>query len=376
MMNLQQLLERFPQVHLAQPRDDDRIRHFFHKRPMDSKNFYLSYERDPSFFDFLKLQGHAYYVFYVENESGQIEGCGSLSLRHGQHQGQPCLIGYLADLRVSNIRRWGRVWRDFYEALITEASVIQELAQVQLFYTCLLIDNKKAYNSLVLNKTNLSYTHFHNYKMINVFSSLLPVLSKDLQIKAWSEVSLSELKEFYRRTTAKTPYAYVYEQAHNELERRISSFPDFALNQGVVIIRNNQIVAACSFWSPASCKKIIMHNQTRNMLLIGRLLHLPNNLQELKCLYLLGLQLDVNLVERDRIHLMKVLLSVGIKQAKKNGYHCLSFAHFQTSSKIKLFPYFIAHSTDLAMYVVHPKNETLNLKLERSIAPAFEIGLI
>jgi hypothetical protein len=375
-MTLQDLLTSFPQVHLAEPRDDDRIRHFFHTRPMDSKNFFLSYERNPSFFDFLKLQGHAYFVFYVENESGQIEGCGSLSLRHGQHHGRSCLIGYLADLRVSNIRRWGRVWRDFYEALITEAARIQELAQVKLFYTCLLIDNKKAYNSLVLNKTNLSYTHFHNYKMINVFSVLMPVVVKEIQVKSWDEVSLSELKEFYRRNSAKVPYAYTYEQQHNELDRRISSFPDFTLNHGVVLMRNNQIIAACSFWSPTSCKKIIMYNQTRKMLLLGQLMCLPKNQEELKCLYLLGLQLDVNLADQDKMQLMKVILSFALKRAKKYGFHCVSFAHFQTSIKFNLFPYFIAHSTDLAMYVVHPKNETAHLKLERSNPPAFEIGLI
>ncbi len=375
-MNLQNLLDRFPGVKLAQARDDDRIRHFFHTRSMHSKNFYLTYDRNPSFFDFLKLQGFAFYVFFVENEDGVIEGCGSLSIRHGQHQGQNCHIGYLSDLRINNIRKWGRVWREFYEALITHANQIVELAAIKIFYTCLLQDNKKAYNSLVLNKTNLSYTLFHNYQMINVFASLLPFAVKNYQVKRWNELTLAELTDFYQKYSAKTPYAYCFEGQHNEIERRISLFPGFDLKNGVAFCQNGEILAACSFWSPHMSKKIIMHNQSKRMLFFGKFLNLPKNEQELKCFYLFGLQYKTNLSQKLKMDLLKQIISIGLKHAHQLGYHCLSFSHFQTSHQLKLFPTFISHSTKLAMYVVHPKNDQLDLNFERTTPPAFEIGLI
>jgi hypothetical protein len=376
MISLQTLLNHFPDVKLAQARDDDRIRHFFHSRPMNSKNFFLSYERNPSFFDFIKLQGHAYYVFYVENDAGVIEGCGSLSIRHSRHLGEACQIGYLADLRVSNIRKWGRVWRDFYEALITQAAIINELAQIKLFYTCLLLENKKAYNSLVINKTNLSYTHFHNYQMFNVFASIVPVSSHLIEMKNWSEIELDQLKQFYRQNSVKTPYAYCFENQHNELDRRFNNFPQFDANNGIALYHAGKMVAACSFWSPSSCKKIIMHNQTKGMLLLGKVLGLPKNEEELKCLYLFGLQFADSISQDQKTNLFKIIISTGLKRARRMGFHCLSFSSFEKSHKFNLFPYFIAHSTSLAMYVVHPKSETNNLNLVRILPPAFEIGLI
>ena len=374
-MDLATFLVAYPEVKLASSADDHEVREFFHRVPMKGKGMQLQYLRTPTFAAFLDCHSATHFVFYVRGPDGAIEGAGTLVIRPGMVSGKVESVGYLGDLRVDNIRRWGRYWRDFYFDLMQRASLIREFGGARYFLTAMLKQNTRAQKAL--GQSTVGYHPYMPYQMVNVLRAWRPV--KDhFQASSWKDVDRTELWDFHRLANQHKPLGWVFDQRHNEGEWRLHHWPGFSLSEGFALRDEQGIAVSGAFWYPGAVKKIMVQrmpdSQKRTLRFIRPFIQLPQEGEELRCLYLTLLDKRAGLSDKDWNRGVRQMLKIGLKLARERGHHCVSLAQFGPAPfKTALGPYF-ALKTDLELYFVDPaRNPVSDFSQEN---PGFEMGLV
>jgi hypothetical protein len=373
-LDLAQFFLKYPEVSLANSVEvDEKVRTFFHQAPMTGKGMQLLYWREPSFKAFLDCHSDRSFVFYVESTQGQIEGAGTIVIRPAMVNGKREMVGYLGDLRVDNIRRWGRYWRDFYLDLMKAAPHIEEFGGARFFYTAILHQNTKARKAL--GESKIGYHSFHQYQMVNVLRQWAPVKSK-FAIKTWDDLPLAQIEDFYRTANLGKPLGWVVDETYSEVQWRLKNWHGFKKSDAFVLSDKSGIVISAAFWSPSPLKKIIVKQLPREqkilLNLLGAVQRMPREGEELRCLYLTSLDRRPGLSEKDWQHGMRQLVKIGLELARERGFHCLSLAEFG-EEQFSLWP-FIALKTKLELYFVDPINNPSS-EFSRAI-PGFEMGLV
>lgn len=374
-MDLKTFLASYPEVHLATAADDVDLREFFHRVPMKGKGMQLQYLRAPTFAAFLDCHSATHFVFFVRGKNGEIEGSGTIIIRPGMVHGKPANVGYLGDLRIDHVRRWGRYWRDFYLDLMQKAEFITDFAGARYFLTAMLKQNTRAQKAL--GESAMGYHPFHSYKMVNVLRAWLPVRDH-FKMTSWNEVPTEVLWSFHREANRQKPLGWMFEQQHHEGEWRLKHWPTFSLSDGVALSDEHGIAVSGAFWYPGSVKKIMVQRmptaQKRALALIRPFLKLPQEGEELRCLYLTMLDKRVGLSEKEWLLGVRQMLKIGLRLARERGFHCVSLAEYEEAPfKMALRPYF-ALKTDLELYFVDPaRNPVGDFSTE---SPGFEMGLV
>gem|GEM_PF-3304513 len=373
-MDLRTFLANYPEVHLASAADDEALREFFHRVPMQGKGMQLQYLRWPTFAAFLDCHSSTHFVFFVRGKDQQIEGAGTLIIRPGMVHGKSESVGYLGDLRIDNVRRWGRYWRNFYLDLMQKAAQITDFKGTRYFLTAMLKQNMRAQKAL--GESAMGYHPFHSYKMVNVLRAWRPSRNH-FKVTSWKELPAEVLWSFHREANRHKPLGWVFGH-HHEGEWRLAHWPDFSLKDGVALSDEHGIVASGAFWYPGSVKKIMVQRmpagQKRVLNLLRPLVKLPREGEELRCLYLTMLDKRVGLSENDWQRTVRQMLKIGLGFARDRGFHCVSLAEFEGAPlKHALGPYF-ALKTDLELYFVDPtRNPVGDFSTE---TPGFEMGLV
>ena len=374
-MDLATFLAAYPEVQLASIADDAQVREFFHRVPMKGKDMQLQYVRTPTFAAFLDCHSATHFVFFVRGTSGAIEGAGTLVIRPGMVHGRIENVGYLGDLRIDNIRRWGRYWRDFYLDLMQKAPHITEIGGARYFLTAMLKQNTRAQKAL--GQSSVGYHPYMAYKMVNIVKAWLPV--KDhFQVSSWKDVNVDELWEFHRQANLQKPLGWVFSQEYNEGEWRLKHWPDFSLREGIALRDEQGIAVSGAFWYPGAVKKIMVQrmpeSQKKALALIRPFINLPREGEELRCLYLTMLDKRAGLSDKDWNLGVRQMLKIGLRMARERGFHCVSIAEYDCAPfKSALRPYF-ALKTDLELYFVDPVRNPVGDFSQ--VTPGFEMGLV
>lgn len=373
-MDLGEFLRKYPDVRLVDSDDADaRVREFFHRAPMTGKGLQLQYHRAPSFRAFLDCHSATSFVFYVESATGVIEGAGTLVIRPGMVRGQRAMVGYLGDLRVDNIRRWGRYWRDFYFELMNAAPTITEFGGARFYYTAILHQNTKARKAL--GESKIGYHPFHAYQMVNVFKQWAPVLDR-YTVKTWDTVPRPSIDAFYREANRHKPLGWVVDETYSELQWRLAHWPGLKASDGIVLEDQRGIALSAALWSPAPTKRIIVQRlppaQKKLVRLLGGLVPMPREGEELRCLYLTTLDRRPGLSAQDWQQGILQLVKIGLRVAHQRGFHCLSIAEFP-QHRLSFWP-FVALKTNLELYFVDPSTNPCS-EFSREV-PGFEMGLV
>ncbi|MBY0518087.1 MAG: hypothetical protein K2P81_14355 [Bacteriovoracaceae bacterium] len=374
-MDLAAFLSRYPDVKVAKPQDDERLQIFFNQSPMNAEEMQLQYLRVPTFHALLDCHSAEKVVFFVENESGVIEGSGTFVIRAAYIRGKATRVCYLGDMRVDNIKRWGRLWRSFYLDLMKEIALIDDFKESKYFYTAILKQNQRAKKALALSP--IGYHLFHSYKMVNIFASWRPQTQR-FMAKKWSEIESAELFQFHRLANKKKPFGFVFEEGFNEISWREKNWPSFHKDRGFALYDANGIILSCAFWSPSQVKKIIVKRypkMMKRMISVLRVvLGLPLEGEELKCLYLTMLDKREGLSEKSYQLALQQLVKIGLSLAKKDGYHCVSLPEFSEHSYHSALSSYITLKTDLELYLVDPTRNPVS-DFSREI-PGFEMCLV
>ncbi|MEZ0274259.1 MAG: hypothetical protein ACAH88_05090 [Roseimicrobium sp.] len=140
---------------LATPEDDAALRRAFSAAPMEG-GMRLAFEREPSFFTALRVQGDEVQVMVCEDSgSSQIVAIGTRCLSHAFVNGSPQRVGYLSDLRILPAWRKGTVLARGWNFFRT----LDDDGQVDLYHTAIFSENADARGAL--SKERASVPQYH-----------------------------------------------------------------------------------------------------------------------------------------------------------------------------------------------------------------------
>jgi hypothetical protein len=140
---------------LATAEDDAALRRAFAATPMEG-GMRLAFEREPSFFDALRVQGDAVQVILCEeSDTGEIAGIGTRCLAEAFVNGKAQRVGYLSDLRILPQWRKGTVLSRGYKFL----RELDADGAVDLYHTAIFAENATARAALFKERAHVPPYH-------------------------------------------------------------------------------------------------------------------------------------------------------------------------------------------------------------------------
>jgi hypothetical protein len=335
-MRLREWLERYPGVRLAEEGDSGAIRAFFEAAPMQVPAFDIRYERAPGFFDLLRCHGDRFFVFLGEDEAGRVTGTGALVLRPGWERGRPATFGILGDLRVAFSRRNSRLWRDIYAGLLRERRDIDELADVDRFYTVILDGNRQAlaaYDRLGSHGGRLRAVA--PFIMRNVIARLpwarLPREAAGFRVSPATEAGWAELESLFLSVQRGLPFGY-----REPLADRLRRWPGLERHHFLCAYRGGELAAFTALWSPQRVKRTWVSRLPRALAWLERAtrpfpalgIRLPRAGETLHAPVLTQLTFAPGLAAGERRHAFLALLHHAFRLKARSPWHCLSVCDF------------------------------------------------
>lgn len=136
-------------VEPATHKDDAALRDLFRRTSMGS-GIEVSFEREPSYFEALAIQGDQHEVGVIRDRyTGSIIGSGTRITRRGFLNGQATDVGYLGDLRLDPKYRNGTLAARLYRSLQGRDS------WCDWYYTVIFEENTQALNTIATGRAGL-----------------------------------------------------------------------------------------------------------------------------------------------------------------------------------------------------------------------------
>lgn len=242
-------------VRLMTRDDQAEIFHLARISPMKLPGLELVYDRSPDFQKLLNCQGPQFetYVAHVQEE---LIGLASVSWKQRFENEKSLVVGYLCDLRMKKRRESARVWRDFYEVILSDEYKRQR--GINYYITAVLADNQQAIKNLTQSKNNRFKYHFlERQTMVNV-----------LGLKPWHQRQNLSTKKLPARHL---PTNWILENSESkhlrypwqqgEKDYRETNWPEWSKSSVLSVLDVYQdTVALCVPWSPSACKRMIIQN--------------------------------------------------------------------------------------------------------------------
>jgi hypothetical protein len=133
--------------------DDSALRDLFRRTSMGS-GIEVSFEREPSYFEALAIQGEQHEVGIIRDRyTGRIIGSGSRAMRRGFLNGQAANVGYLGDLRLDPEYRNGTLAARLYRSLQSRD------IWCDWYYTVIFEENNRAIGTIAKGRAGLPTYH-------------------------------------------------------------------------------------------------------------------------------------------------------------------------------------------------------------------------
>lgn len=359
-MRLREWLKQYPGVRLADEGDSGAIRAFFEAAPMKVPAFDIRYERAPGFFDLLRCHGERFFVFLGEDEAGRVTGTGTLVLRPGWEGGRPATFGILGDLRVAFSRRNSRLWRDLYARLLRERGDIDELADVDRFYTVILDGNRQAlaaYDRLGPDGARLRA--LAPFVMRNVIARLpwarLPREAAAFRVAPATDSQWPELESLFLTVQRSLPFGY-----REALADRLRRWQGLERDHFLCAYRGRELAAFTALWSPQRVKRTWvsrlpralawMERATRPFPALG--IRLPRAGETLHAPMLTQLTFAPGLDGDERRHAFLALLHHAFDLKARSPWHCISVCDFEAWTLAADLRGFLREDVPITVYEV------------------------
>lgn len=247
-MKLQQLLDQYPRVKVADPASQESIFSIIDQTSLSSESLQISFERKPDFYYFLKAQGDRAFVFNFVNKDLTPHGFAACTFRQMNWNSKPVCLGYTSDLRTTTqLDREARLqWRKFYGHAIEVSQEIDEFTGCSGFITAVWNENKLAQKALVKKKRpgDFSYDLAHTYHAFSIWGRIKPLKKSKSTVRL---IQKSEIKYLIELLCNQTHLSWNEDDLSRTLAVFDKSFKDF-----YVLEKNNQPAA---FILPASASK-------------------------------------------------------------------------------------------------------------------------
>ncbi len=362
-----QVMQKYGNVRLATPEDNENILAFMQSISMKTTEYEVRYSRTPSFFSLHKLQGTEVLTFLFFGKSGVIQGIASLVFRLSYVRGIEQVVGYLQDLRMSPNaeRRVLDSFFKFYADTVRMAPYTSELHNCNFFYTAIISGNIKALKVFSRSSFHFNYNKLTQYKTyfwpVNHLMALGRFVGRKNNLnKSWffsqgTDADTQELKEFLHLQNKSRLFGYNFSEATGKpfsvasekpeaqnfslkyadtWEQMCAARPQFGAHD-FIICRNadKKIIACVALLEASSERKLELSQPSKSMQMQIKLLNLissrnfaPN--KALNTLYLSFLEIDRNASPQDRTILARNLVAYTFRNPKVVKYDFLSYLHF------------------------------------------------
>ncbi len=167
-MNLVKFLESFPNVAFLKESDEEKYRCFFETQKMETSDFDLSINLKRDYLFNQENEDKRYTIVYWEKE--EIVVSGTIVVRKEFILGEERTLGYLCELRVRPRERRGLLcFREVYSSLIKEKNNIEELKEIERFYSIVLSKNEKALKFFSRKLNDIKYEKHFDFKSYHYF---------------------------------------------------------------------------------------------------------------------------------------------------------------------------------------------------------------
>jgi hypothetical protein len=238
----------------ATAEDNARLLELFSAVPMQGE-LVLTTQRSPDYFALFRMQRGTTEV-WVHEHAGALDGMGTLHVREGWLDGQPCRVGYLGDLRSRFSARRGQVLARSYGTILEEAA---ERHGVSAFLTAVMATNAAALQALVKRKASrAAQPHYAPLRRFSAASIqfVLPrrPRSRLYKVRRATPGDVPAMAALLDADHRARPFGYRYDLG--ELEHRFAHWPGLTVQDSYLAFdRDGRLVGCTSAWNPSAVKR-------------------------------------------------------------------------------------------------------------------------
>lgn len=339
----------------------------------------VTQERDPDFFGLLRLHGGPEDVWVMEDQSGEIGGCGSVSVRPGLVNGAVETVGYLGDLRARPGFRGVRYLPRLYRMALEWA---RDKHQAELFYTVIFDDNHVARRALLERKRHRkeqpSYRVMTPFAMTSVQFTTRKGKPRR-KVENATERDRPALLEFLARAHRGRLMGEVVDDAW--LDRRLSSWPGLQLESFLLAKDGSgRVVGTLAPFEPGPLKRTRVLGYYENMrwvrrffdlgAWVGRFPKLPAPGEVFRFTFLSHLEVD-----EDDPAILRDLLLAAYQRLSPARLHFMSAMIPRGSPLEPAFRGFMVQRTPMTLYGVTLHGSRFSELELATPRPGFEMAL-
>ncbi len=287
-----------------------------------------------------------------------------------------------------------------YANLLDNYDTIEDFEGCQYLYSAILDENQNALNALVKKNSDIVYNPLIKYETVNIFGNISLIRNfqfhKKEGIKRLFEVDylkraeIKLLENFLFEQNIKRPLGYFFTRNESdsipgELERRLASWDNLALEKFIVVKKEGKIVATFCPWRSSHSRRLVVENLSFPLKIIGKIMPLFKKKvilerTELSVLYLTHFELSDVLDMETRKAVFRMMMDFVLKEKIAKDAHLLSFLNYPSSSLLEVIKQdgYLFHTTPGTIYQVLSKQkfENKNKLLEAGLPiPGFELGI-
>lgn len=260
-------------VELAKKSDDSVLNKILRDNEMQG-NISIVFQRNPSYFNALKIEGKNNQVIIGRNEQNEIIGFGTRSIKPVYVNGHIKNIGYLSNLRVIKRYRGKGYLHKGYSFL----RKLHQDKKVSFYYSTIVEDNKAAIKILTSKKSYLpTYHDIGGYCTFAV--SLLGKQrhhKNKLKIIRGSDKNIKEIINFLNKTGAKKQFYPGY--TLNDFNSKNINLIGFYIRDFYVAMEDGKIVGLIGKWDQRRFRQIIITGYRGVIFLIKPIYNAISNL--------------------------------------------------------------------------------------------------
>jgi hypothetical protein len=235
---------------LATTEDDAALRRAFAATPM-AGGMRLAFEREPSFFDALRVQGDLVQVILCEETgTGEIAGIGTRCLADAFVNGKAQRVGYLSDLRILPQWRKGTVLSRGYKFL----RELDADGAADLYHTAIFAENADAHSALSKERAGVPQYHpLGTFITAGIHPSRAGgTPTSSLRITRGTSADLPRIMEFLNAHNASRQFAPVHRLEDFAVGGR---WRDFQIEDFFLVQDGSRLLGAASVWTQSGFKQ-------------------------------------------------------------------------------------------------------------------------
>jgi len=262
------LKQRQVEIFDATRADDTALREVLRRNPMPG-NISVAFEREPSFYDALEVEGEENYVVAARSKvKGNLVGFGTRSTKKVYLNGEATKVGYLSSLRLDPAYRNGLAVARGYRRL----KQVHQSGDVSHYFTTIIDDNYLAKKLLTSGKAGLP-TYLDAGRFFTM--ALRPSAQKhspDSTIRTANSSDIQMIVEFLNQEGRNKQLFPVYTADHLTNSRgllRGLHFKDILLS-----FNNDKLIGIMGLWNQSSFRQSIIQ-QYSTLLHLTRYIYNP-----------------------------------------------------------------------------------------------------